>query len=358
MCIRDRSGCDTTRIVVVNCAGLSAELAESLLFGHVQGSFTGAIDDSCGVMMRASGYPLNSLGKQGLAALGKPLGLSTKGFPCFEQKGKVWGAIILDEIGSLDIRVQGKLLSVLEGEPIVPLGWKYEGFRPNFRTIAATNEIGVLRDRLLFREDLLRRLTTWVFECRPTYEEDVEKITHVIRSTRIERRVNGIDNGVIVPVLDEDAVQWLVNKKEELVGGLRELHWIVHRAWLFSVRDRSERIKLAHMRDAWKKSSEIASFLKIDKQPESHSDLTDIAALREELATLLEITPSSSLSQKTARGAFNRSEEKADHYQAEFRKRIEQYGEEAVSKAIGYSGLDLGGLLRRWKYNAKEKEDR
>lgn len=111
--------------VAINCAGIVGTLAESLLFGHEKGSFTGAEDAKAGAFRAADG-----------------------------------GILFLDEIGELAIDLQPKLLRVLELREVVPVG----ATRPvtvDVQVIAATNrdlhrEVAAGR----FREDLLYRLNT------------------------------------------------------------------------------------------------------------------------------------------------------------------------------------------------------
>ena len=108
--------------VVVDCTNLEENLFESKLFGHLRGSFTGAVADTIGLVEQANG-----------------------------------GTLFLDEIGELPTEVQGKLLYVIEEQRYRPVGAKSER-RSNFRVIAATNrdldqmlEKGELRRDLFFR---------------------------------------------------------------------------------------------------------------------------------------------------------------------------------------------------------------
>ena len=90
--------------VPVNCAGFAPENADSELFGHAKGAFTGALAQRDGVIRRAEG-----------------------------------GTIFLDEVGTLDRQVQGKLLRTLDEGRIRPLGDDRD-LAVNVRFIAATNE--------------------------------------------------------------------------------------------------------------------------------------------------------------------------------------------------------------------------
>ncbi len=110
-------------IVTTNCAGLSATLVESELFGHVKGAFTGASENRLGMFRSASG-----------------------------------GSLFLDEIGEMPLEMQPKLLRALETHQVTPVG----ADRPvdvDTRLIAATNRN--LQDEVTegrFREDLYYRL--------------------------------------------------------------------------------------------------------------------------------------------------------------------------------------------------------
>jgi DNA-binding NtrC family response regulator len=110
-------------LVTANCAGLSATLIESELFGHKRGAFTGASEDRVGLFRTASG-----------------------------------GSLFLDEIGEMPLEMQPKLLRALETNQVTPVG----ADRPvhvDTRLVAATNR-NLLEEikEGRFREDLFYRL--------------------------------------------------------------------------------------------------------------------------------------------------------------------------------------------------------
>lgn len=115
--------------VAVNCGALPRELAESLLFGHKKGAFTGAHRDHSGFFAQANE-----------------------------------GTLFLDEIGELPLDLQVKLLRALQDKSFTPVG-DSEPQKSDFRIIAATHQN--LMDRVAdgsFREDLFYRLAVGVIK--------------------------------------------------------------------------------------------------------------------------------------------------------------------------------------------------
>ena len=131
--------------VEVNCAAIPSELIESELFGHMKGSFTGAVADRMGK---------------------------------FEQAHR--GTLFLDEVGDMSLAAQAKVLRALQGGDITPVG----GARPvsvDVRVIAATNkDLYELIDRSEFREDLLHRLNMVTIRV-PPLRERTEDIPMLVR---------------------------------------------------------------------------------------------------------------------------------------------------------------------------------
>ncbi len=146
--IHKLSGKPQDRYVPLNCAAIPKDLAESILFGHKKGAFTGATNDQEGKFDQANG-----------------------------------GTLFLDEIGELPTATQTKLLRVLQDGMVEPLGAK-KAHRVSARVIAATNQnISRAIKQGKFREDLYYRLNVGEIKLPPLRERksDVPKIAlHIL----------------------------------------------------------------------------------------------------------------------------------------------------------------------------------
>ncbi len=130
--------------VVVDCTSLPETLVESLLFGHVKGSFTGADKAQDGLVKQADG-----------------------------------GTLFLDEVGELPMSLQKSFLRVLQEHRFRPLGSSQEQ-TSDFRLVAATNRnLDQMVEEGTFRSDLLFRLRSFIIELPPLRErqEDIKELT-------------------------------------------------------------------------------------------------------------------------------------------------------------------------------------
>ena len=142
--IHDRGPRGGKPFIPVNCAALTVTLAESQLFGHEKGSFTGAAGRSAGVFRAAEG-----------------------------------GTVFLDEVGEMPLELQPKLLRVLQQREVTPVGAAYP-VPINVQILAATNrdlEAEVNEGR--FREDLYYRLNMVELKV-PPLRNRVEDIPELI----------------------------------------------------------------------------------------------------------------------------------------------------------------------------------
>jgi DNA-binding NtrC family response regulator len=132
--------------VDLNCAALPEQLVESELFGYERGAFSGADSSKPGLFELANG-----------------------------------GTLFLDEIGDLDLRLQTKLLRVLDGAPFFRLGGTKK-VESDVRIVAATNrDLSELARSGKFREDLYHRLAQVCVSVPPLREriEDIQPLTHL-----------------------------------------------------------------------------------------------------------------------------------------------------------------------------------
>jgi DNA-binding NtrC family response regulator len=180
-------------LVTMNAGGLAEGIAESELFGHVKGAFTDARFDRIG---------------------------------CFELADE--GTLFLDEIANMPVRLQAKLLRVLQTGEVQRVGSSRLRF-VNVRVLSATNadlpaEIAAGR----FREDLLYRLNTVVIHLPPLRErrEDIEALSmHFLAhyASRYRKPLAGFDEGATRALAGH---RW--------PGNVRELAHAVERAVLMA----------------------------------------------------------------------------------------------------------------------------
>jgi two-component system NtrC family response regulator len=219
-----------SRRELVNCAAIPENLFESVLFGHKKGAFTGAIADSPGKLMTASGFTeINSSYQEGCVT-------DKNDDDAIVSKDKNPGVVIFDELAAMPMYLQAKLLSVLDGEPIKPIGYRGGGFVPNFRVIATTNEIERLQDPDLFRLDLRKRIEGWVIHMPPMHKQE-KLIRELVKRERPTVRKEAGHREPVVIEWTPDAVSHLVANAAMLDGGIRELKNIIARAVLYSYFD-------------------------------------------------------------------------------------------------------------------------
>ncbi len=176
---------DKKPFVALNAAAIARDLAESELFGHERGAFTGALRDRRGAFREASG-----------------------------------GTLFLDEIGSISLEVQAKLLRVVESGVVRPLGSEATT-AVDVRLIAATCEpLEVMVHEGRFRADLLERLAVCVLKVPPLRErpEDIPALArHLLRSSEVGPR-------------DLTAEAVAILKTQRWLGNVRELRNVVVQA--------------------------------------------------------------------------------------------------------------------------------
>lgn len=182
--------------VAVDCGAIPKELANSELFGHIKGAFTGAINDKIGYFEQAKG-----------------------------------GTLFLDEVGNLPYENQVKLLRALQERIISKVG-DNKTIEVDVRLIAATNEDLIkLLEANEFREDLYHRLNGFKLRLPPLRErgEDILEFSNYFiqkANKAFKKNITGISNQVKKLFLK---YQWY--------GNIRELQNIINRSVLLSQND-------------------------------------------------------------------------------------------------------------------------
>lgn len=175
-------------MVEVNCAAIPSELIESELFGHMKGSFTGAVKDRAGKFEQADG-----------------------------------GTLFLDEIGDMSLAAQTKVLRALQESEITRVG-SDKAIKVNVRVLAATNkDLAKEIAEGNFREDLFHRLNVIPIHV-PSLNERIEDIPLLVEY------FTGMicaEQGIAVKSFEPAAIQALQQK--EWTGNIRQLRNVVER---------------------------------------------------------------------------------------------------------------------------------
>ena len=188
--------------VAVNVASLSSSLAESELFGHVRGAFTGADNAHPGLLVQADG-----------------------------------GTLFLDEVADIPLPTQVKLLRALEHGEILPVGGT-KPIKSNFRVVSATHQD--LRQKVregTFRHDLLYRLCAFQIDLPPLRSRgsDVRELAeYFVRTLRPEQEQRAY--------LSPAAIQEI--ERRTWPGNVRELRNAMEHALILA---RGEAIRAEHL---------------------------------------------------------------------------------------------------------------
>lgn len=179
--------------IAVDCGSIPKELAASEFFGHVKGSFTGALTDKTGAFVAANG-----------------------------------GTIFLDEIGNLSYEVQIQLLRALQERKIRPVGSTQE-ISVDIRLVSATNEnLEQAIEKGTFREDLYHRINEFTLRM-PDLKERKEDIL-LFANFFLDQANKELDKHLIG--FDTKASQALLNY--HWPGNLRQMRNIIKRATLLA----------------------------------------------------------------------------------------------------------------------------
>jgi len=217
--------------VTVNCGALPENLAESELFGHRKGSFTGAIADRAGK---------------------------------FESANE--GTIFLDEVGELSLSLQVKLLRVIQEREIDKVG-NAHSIKVNVRILAATNRnLKNLVEDGQFREDLYYRLSVVTIDVPPLRDrqEDIPLLAqHFVKQFSDRYAIPGLS-------ITEEALEKL--GQYNWPGNVRELQNVIERV---SVLARSNKIGIDELPAEVRSSASRIASISL-KLPEEGIDLEQI----------------------------------------------------------------------------------
>ena len=180
-------------MVEVNCAAIPSELIESELFGHMKGSFTGAVKDRAGKFEQADG-----------------------------------GTLFLDEIGDMSLSAQTKVLRALQENEITRVG-SDKTIKVNVRVIAATNkDLKKEIEKGNFREDLYHRLNVipiHVPDLKDRKEDIPLLVNHFIQQICAEQ-------GWKAKSINDEAI--LALQQHHWPGNIRELRNVIERLIILS----------------------------------------------------------------------------------------------------------------------------
>ena len=175
-------------MVEVNCAAIPSELIESELFGHMKGSFTGAVKDRAGKFEQADG-----------------------------------GTLFLDEIGDMSLAAQTKVLRALQENEITRVG-SDKAIKVNVRVLAATNkDLQKEIEAGNFREDLFHRLNVIPIAV-PALNDRIEDIPLLV--SHFAEQICG-EQGIAVKEFEPAAIKALQQK--QWTGNIRQLRNVVER---------------------------------------------------------------------------------------------------------------------------------
>ncbi|MBV1911418.1 MAG: sigma-54 dependent transcriptional regulator [Kangiellaceae bacterium] len=182
--------------IPVNCGAIPSELMESEFFGHMKGSFTGAVSDKKGLFQSAEG-----------------------------------GTLFLDEIAELPLQMQVKLLRAIQEKSVRPIGGDKE-ISVDVRILSASHkDLLKLVNQGDFRQDLFYRIN--VIEINvPALKDrkgDIEKLTHYLLEQL--STIHGLEKIEITPQAIEKLTQY------SFPGNIRELENILERAITFAADD-------------------------------------------------------------------------------------------------------------------------
>ncbi|MCM5662038.1 sigma-54-dependent transcriptional regulator [Galbibacter mesophilus] len=249
--IHDNSKRKDFSFIAVDCGAIPKEIAASEFFGHVKGSFTGAVNNKVGHFEAANG-----------------------------------GTIFLDEVGNLSYENQIQLLRALQERKIKPIGSNQE-IDVDIRLITATNE-DLLQavEKGIFREDLYHRLNEFSIKVPNLYERKEDLLLfadHFLKmaNEQLDKNVLGFSDEVIT-----------IFQQYKWPGNLREMSNVIKRSALLTQGDLIEKNVLPmEITNPPKENTQVKSFSTKDNERDLIINaLNEVGNNKSKAARLLNIT--------------------------------------------------------------------
>ena len=249
--IHDNSSRKDFSFIAVDCGAIPKEIAASEFFGHVKGSFTGAVNNKIGHFEAANG-----------------------------------GTIFLDEVGNLSYENQIQLLRALQERKIKPIGSNQE-IEVDIRLITATNE-DLLQavEKGQFREDLYHRLNEFTIKVPNLYERKEDLLLFAdhflnMANEQLNKNVLGFSDEVIT-----------IFQQYKWPGNLREMSNVIKRSALLTQGDLIEKSVLPmELTNPPKENQHIKSFSTKDNERDLIINaLNEVGNNKSKAARLLNIT--------------------------------------------------------------------
>lgn len=290
--------------VAVNCAAFPEHLLESELFGYEKGAFTGAANRKMGLFELANG-----------------------------------GTIFLDEIGEMDIKMQAKLLRVLQERVIRRVGGTADiAIKPHI--IAATNrDLGKMVSEKTFREDLYYRLNTIPVAVAPLRSRpgDIEVLANSFLKKLTQgrnKRFTGFSTSALRALT---AYSW--------PGNVRELKSVIERSIIL---EKGPEIQLSHLRQEHLKSVKAETSATAGAGTDADGNASVLAFKTPEATNFMSSTPSTSNIYKEIddKGLTNLRKEMDENFVKQVLLESLTFEQGNVSSVARKLKLDRANLLR------------
>jgi len=241
--LHDLSSRQNQPFIVQNCSAIPETLLESELFGYRKGAFTGATGDKIGLLQAADG-----------------------------------GTVFLDEIGDMSVRLQARILRVIQNCEIKPLG-ATQTCTVDVRIICATNkDLSAAVRRKEFREDLFYRINVLPLHLPPLRER--KKDLPLLLNYFFKKEAQAM--GIRPKRISKKVLRYLVNYPWE--GNIREVENFVK--YIISTTDK-DLVRVKDIPDHFKMPKDSLA-AETQPQPQANRDITIVDRHQQSMDTLFE----------------------------------------------------------------------